>query len=176
MTSTWEGMCSENTFYDYILPRRNLEVDRAIIHPKYDVTVDTIVFDIALLKLKDNLDLAEYTPACLPPTNQIFVGETAWVYGWGRFENSNLKISHVLRQATQQVIASDICERFWKKEIPPDQLCALAQDQVPCSGDSGGPLTVEVDGRHILIGAASYVKVHVNDNVHVNGCATVDIQ
>ena len=171
MTSTWEGMCSENTFYDYILPRRNLEVDRAIIHPKYDN--GTGVFDIALLKLKDNLDLAEYTPACLPATNQIFVGETAWVYGWGRFENSNLKISHVLRQATQQVIASDICERFWR-EIPPDQLCALAQaqDQSPCNGDSGGPLTVEVDGRHILIGAASYVA----SQSRLNGCATVDIQ
>ena len=175
MTSTWEGMCSENTFYDYILPRRNLEVDRAIIQPKYvgNVGNGTVVFDIALLKLKDNLDLAEYTPACLPATNQIFAGETAWFYGWGRFENSNLKISHVLRQATQQVIASDICERFWR-EIPPDQLCALGQDQSPCLGDSGGPLTVEVDGRHILIGAASYVGTDVN--VHVNGCAMVDIQ
>ena len=169
-------MCSENTFYDYILPRRNLEVDRAIIHPKYDN--GTFVFDIALLKLKDNLDLAEYTPACLPATNQIFVGETAWVYGWGKFENSNDDLSHVLRQTTQQVIASDICERFWKKEIPPDQdldleiapnqLCALAQDQSSCDGDSGGPLTVEVDGRHILIGAVSYG--------HVNGCEKVDIQ
>ena len=175
MTSTWEGTFSENAFFDYILPRKNLKIDRAIIHPEYNENNDKN--DIALLKLKNPLDLAEYTPVCLPERNQMFVGETAWVYGWGLFENGNPDLSPVLRQTTQQVIASDKCEQIWQfLNIFPSQLCALAQDQDSCTGDSGGPLTVEVDGRHILIGAASYVKVHVNDNVHVNGCAMVDIQ
>ena len=98
----------------------------------------------------------------------MFVGETAWVYGWGLFENGNPDLSPVLRQTTQQVIASDKCEQIWEfVNIFPNQLCALAQDQDSCVGDSGGPLTVEVDGRHTLIGAVSFGP---------ELCATVDIQ
>ena len=166
MTSTWEGTFSENAFYDYILPRKNLKIDRAIIHPKYNDRNDNN--DIALLKLKNPLDLAKYTPVCLPARNQIFVGKTAWVYGWGIFENGNDDISPVLMQTTQQVVASDKCEQIWQfRNIFPSQLCALAQDQDSCTGDSGGPITVEVDGRHILIGAVSF---------GTEPCATVDIQ
>ena len=165
MTSTWEGTFSENAFFDYILPRKNLKIDRAIIHPEYNENNDKN--DIALLKLKNPLDLAEYTPVCLPERNQMFVGETAWVYGWGLFENGNPDLSPVLRQTTQQVIASDKCEQIWQfLNIFPSQLCALAQDQDSCTGDSGGPLTVEVAGRHTLIGTVSF---------GFDVCATVDI-
>ena len=143
-----------------------MKIDRAIIHPKYNDRNDNN--DIALLKLKNPLDLTEYTPVCLPERNQMFVGETAWVYGWGLFENGNPDLSPVLRQTTQQVIASDKCEQIWQfLNIFPSQLCALGKDQDSCTGDSGGPLTVEVNGRHILIGAVSF---------GTEPCATVDIQ
>ena len=133
-----------------------MEVDRAIIQPKYvgNVGNGTVVFDIALLKLKDNLDLAEYTPACLPPTNQIFVGETAWVYGWGMWDNDIDEISPVLKE-TKQVIIKDVeCEQIINGH---HEFCAFATDSDSCRGDSGGPLTVEdVDeGRHFLVGVVS---------------------
>ena len=144
-----------------------MEIDKAIVHPKFND--ETFDFDIALLKLKDSLDLAEYTPACLPARNQTFVGKTAWVYGWGRIDNYENEISDILRQTTQQIIPTEKCEKDWEQTggINPNQLCAFASDQDACQGDSGGPLTVEEDGRHILVGAVSFGADY--------GCALVDI-
>ena len=160
-------MCFKTILFDYLLPRRNLEIDEVIIHPLYDDNDEWTNFDIALLKLKDSLDLEEFTPACLPERNQTFVGETAWVYGWGYFENGNDDISDILRQTTQRVIASDTCGKYWKDFTPaPNQLCAFGLGQDSCGGDSGGPLTVEENGRHILIGAVSFGAIP---------CAKVDI-
>merc|ERR1719295_1725381 len=61
--------------------RKNLEIETMIIHESYNPTEQT--HDIALLKLKEKLDLNIYTPACLADAGKDWAGSTGWVYGWG---------------------------------------------------------------------------------------------
>ena len=139
--------------------RKNLEIDAVIVHPDFDI--GTLVNDVALLKLKTPLDLAKYTPVCLPERNRTFVGEIAWVYGWGTFINSTGPMSNVLREIAVQVISNQVCSQdpHWPGENFQGDLCAIGPSYYvhSCNGDSGGPLTLkETDGRHTLIGVVSF--------------------
>ena len=122
------------------------------LYPKYDHP--TLAYDIALFQLKDSLDLNIYTPACLPEANSGWLGETAWVYGWGIWDNTIQETSPVLNETKQVIISDDECGI---KKGGHYKVCAFATDSDPCRGDSGGPLTVEdVDeGRHFLVGVVS---------------------
>ena len=53
-----------------------------IIHERY--CQSTLENDIGLLKLKENLDMSIYTPACLAPKDADYTGKTASIYGWGQ--------------------------------------------------------------------------------------------
>ena len=122
------------------------------LHPKYNDA--DLTYDMALLKLKESLDLNIYTPACLPEANSQWLGEIAWVYGWGMWDNDIDENNPVLKE-TKQVIIKDVeCEQIINGH---HEFCAFATDSDSCRGDSGGPLTVEdVDeGRHFLVGIVS---------------------
>ena len=142
-----------------------MEIDEIIIHPDYTKTPPNN--DVALLKLKTPLNLDKYTPVCLPERNRTFVGEIAWVYGWGQFINSTGPVSNVLREIAVQVISNQVCsqEPHWprstlaKIHIGQGHLCAIGPSYYvhTCNGDSGGPLTLkETDGTHTLIGVVSF--------------------
>ena len=159
------SLCQTLTF---ALHRRNLEIEEMFIHNSYDFF--NISFDIALLKLADPLDLSTYTPICLPERNSTFAGSMAWVYGWGAKGNPagsgsgsgsgqpDYEVVRALQETTVQVISNQECNenQHWPG-ILPSQFCAWSQDQDACTGDSGGPLSLEgQDGRHVLIGAVSF--------------------
>ena len=143
----------------YAILRKNLEIEAVIVHPDFDIS--TSVNDVALLKLKTPLDLAKYTPVCLPERNRTFVGEIAWVYGWGQFINSTGPMSNVLREIAVQVISNQVCSQdpHWPGENFQGDLCAIGPSYYVhnCNGDSGGPLTIkQTDGTHTLIGVISF--------------------
>ena len=54
-------------------------VSQIILHDNYDGS--TFMNDIALLKLSSPVDLATYTPVCLPTAGTDYAGKNAWVYG-----------------------------------------------------------------------------------------------
>ena len=105
--------------------RKNLELEEIILHEDYNSA--TTEHDIALLKLKEPLDLSVrlehlaciplgwfsitkwthqvYTPACLPESGVDFTGETAWVYGWGTTEMGG-DIEDTLRFLSHAPVAS----------------------------------------------------------------------
>ena len=63
MTSGWRGRAAKFNFYlKYSIPRENLEIAELISHPNYWHKYK--LNDIALMRLKDPLDLAKHTPAC----------------------------------------------------------------------------------------------------------------
>ena len=98
--------------------------------------------------------------------------------------------SSVLRKTTQRIISNKECaaskgfvavtvgnencdetngtqiERVQKKyenRIFDDMICGENEGRGECEGDSGGPNTVEIDGKHILVGVTSWAS----------GCAKV---
>lgn len=152
---------SDDDDYDGI--RKNLELEKIIMHEDYDST--TTQHDIALLKLKEPVDLSVYTPACLPDSGVDFTGETAWVYGWGSTEMGG-NIADTLRETTQTILSNEECvtrEGELNGEtiamagtITEDMICGEATGQDSCQGDSGGPFTVEVEGNHHLVGVVSW--------------------
>ena len=62
-----------------ILSRKVVPVAEIITHPSYNPA--TSQNDIALLKLGESVDLAAYSPACLPAQGADFAGKNGWVYG-----------------------------------------------------------------------------------------------
>ena len=140
--------------------------------------------DIALLKLKEKVDLSIYTPACLAPRGADYTGKTASVYGWGREKflhrscfkfNPPPQVSPVLKQTTLTIESNDKCQQrngtvpvcdkegneklhnmSMANNIKDDMLCGYNLGTDACQGDSGGPFTVEVDGKHTLVGVVSW--------------------
>ena len=71
------------------LEARFINVKRIIAHHDWDpsgVGQTQKGYDIALLELEEELDLSEYTPACLAKADSAtkFDGKTAKAYGWGK--------------------------------------------------------------------------------------------
>ena len=60
----WEALLDDNSFIRIFFSRKNLEIEKMIIHENYNDNSND--HDFALLKLKEKLDLSVYMPACLP--------------------------------------------------------------------------------------------------------------
>ena len=136
-----------------------MEIEDIIAHREYTITprAENTKNDIALLKLKTPLNISKYTPACLPVSNRAFDGRIPWVYGWGLKSVTPETQSRKLRQIAVRVISIQECRQpqHWPVAYLQGKLCALGPswDVHTCSGDSGGPLTVEeANGRHTLVG------------------------
>ena len=168
--------------YSHFSSRKVLEIEKIIIHEGWSLW--TRQNDIALLKLKDKVDLSIYTPACLAPRGADYTGKTASVYGWGRekfLHRSCFKfkpppqVSPVLKQTTLTIESNDKCQQrngtvpvcdkegneklhnmSMANHIKDDMLCGYNLGTDACNGDSGGPFTVDVDGKHTLVGVVSF--------------------
>ena len=140
--------------------------------------------DIALLKLKQKVDLSMFPPACLAPKDGDYTGRTGSVYGWGReietpaplpCVNTVPPISPVLKETTQTILSNEECKKgsgtvpccsltgtvhlcnySMKDQITNDMLCGYNSGTDACQGDSGGPFTVDEDGKHTLVGVVSW--------------------
>ena len=66
-------------------PHVDRKVEKVIKHPKYNVE-ESYDYDIALIKLANPVDYdLNIIPICLPQDDNKFIGEEAWVKGWGNF-------------------------------------------------------------------------------------------
>ena len=107
-----------------------------IIHESYGVS--NHVHDIALLKLKEKLDLSVYTPACLAPKDKSYTGSTAWVYGWGITQNES-ESSNTLRETTETILSKAECEAgkgTWQGTEY--SMAGAISDDMICGMKSGG--------------------------------------
>merc|ERR1712200_257889 len=103
--------------------------------------------------------MGEYTPACLPRQGQSFVGKIGHAVGWGKTitstENWPVGFQDYVQDVAIPIVTNQVCAVGNNDEIKLDEICAGADGKSPCHGDSGGPLTVEVDGQHVLAGIVS---------------------
>merc|ERR1719360_270751 len=152
----------EHDFFDTTetkIPTIRVKVEKIIVSPEWDSAA--AIGDIALIKLAKPVDLKKYTPACLAKTGDSFVGKTAWVYGWGqtsfKAEWGESKLRKLeMKVASNKEVLAWAAKNNQNMELKSSQVCAGAGvGKDACKGDSGGPLTSEVNGRHVLIGDVS---------------------
>jgi len=140
--------------------RKVVAIDEIVIHPSYDPS--GYPYDIALLKLAEEVDLAMWSPACLPTQGTDFAGQNGWVYGWGYTTESGPQLSDKLLELEVGIVSDSVCARAMSAvstSITSDMLCAGGEaGKDACAGDSGGPLTVanSETGAHTLVGAVSF--------------------
>ncbi|CAG0923156.1 unnamed protein product, partial [Notodromas monacha] len=150
---------------------REFDLDHDEDPPSYQVKVEKVYYpeefdfddgfsnDIALLRLTERISWDNYTvPVCLPDANDTFDFELAVAAGWGRLAEMQEKTPSKLRKVTLHVIPADFCMEWTEYEMTDHQFCAGFKHKARdvCSGDSGGPLLVRRDGRHVAIGVVSY--------------------
>ena len=95
-------------------------------------------------------------------------GEEGLVSGYGDdIEMGYLEPSYTLREVVVPVVSHKECARHYENSFhnvkgfsinSTTQICAGATGTDSCYGDSGGPLTVEVEGRFYLAGVVSFGK------------------
>ena len=155
-------------------------IEEIKIHPEYND--DSLENDIAVLIVSKNIEmnynsLSVVRPACLPALGSSindFMDLKGTVSGWGKMNStSNSNTYYLLQKGTVQVLGKKCGKFITGEDLPPNDVsdikpgmfCAgettneegLLTDT--CSGDSGGPLTVQDkknNNAETLIGATSW--------------------
>uniref|UniRef100_A0A8C4WSY1 Coagulation factor VII n=1 Tax=Eptatretus burgeri TaxID=7764 RepID=A0A8C4WSY1_EPTBU len=134
----------------------SIRVSKVLVHSMYnEYTYDN---DIALLKLSKVALLSRYiVPICLPePLYPLPVGSLLVVSGWGSTTARQGSIG--LRSANIRLVSFQQCSRRSRFVVTQNMLCAGGgtAGRDACSGDSGGPLTVERKNVWYLVGLVSW--------------------
>jgi secreted trypsin-like serine protease len=128
------------------------------IHPGWIPTL--IRNDVALIVMRDPIAFSTAVqPIALPTAlrEELFVNVFGTVSGWGVFSDEIGQASDVLRFVSTQIIANDRCSVFFPTVIRDEHICLNGLERRgPCSGDSGGPLTVQRGGRSVQVGIVSF--------------------
>ena len=144
------------------LPHEEYSASSKFIHPNYNSR--TFENDIALIKLSVEVTFKEHiVPACLPNKNELYTKRVAYATGWGRTSYNRPASLSALQRVSLIVIDNSVCQSWLKEagrreKIFPGMLCAGYKEgkKDSCQGDSGSPLTTEVDKKSTLIGIVSW--------------------
>ncbi|CAH2064799.1 unnamed protein product, partial [Iphiclides podalirius] len=129
------------------------------VHGSYSTT--TLQNDVAVIamgRVEFNNNIA---PVALPSGSQLsnnFAGTMAQAAGFGKTSDAaGISNGQVLSHATLQVITNAVCQRtYGTSTVIASTLCTSGSGASTCSGDSGGPLTINSGGRRVLIGITSF--------------------
>ncbi|GAB0089913.1 hypothetical protein DMENIID0001_045390 [Sergentomyia squamirostris] len=134
------------------------------VHPDYN-TGSFLNNDLALYRTTDFTFDRYVQPIGLAPANwnpEKYLGKTVVISGFGIMSNNVTDYTEVLQYAKLTVVTTEYCQSKFDGvlTIPSTSFCA--EDPTPpvssaCYFDSGGPLTLKVDGTRVLIGLLSYV-------------------
>jgi len=149
------------------LDGKTYAVSQAIVNSSFDT--QTLLNDIALLKLKDTINFTNATPIKLVTTDDaaagaIDPGVLSWVTGWGLTHVSPDVLPTALQKVQLPIISVAQASTVWGNSIPATDLMAgfLNGNKDACNGDSGGPLVVPVLGEYKLAGIVSWGSSNCN--------------
>ncbi|MFH2124553.1 MAG: serine protease [Pseudomonadota bacterium] len=135
-----------------------ISVKRIVKHPAY---VSFMANDIALLELSSasgQQPVAIFSGASRQEIDPKLLGQMTTLIGWGLADTTtNYYYPSTLQQVNLPVIADWYCNSGYGVTLSGSQLCAgypVAKDA--CSGDSGGPMMLYVDGQWAHVGLVSY--------------------
>lgn len=139
---------------------KDVDVDEIIIPENYDIL--GVEYDIALLKLSEPLSFENKAvrPVCLPcNANNMYTGMTATAAGWGMTDEYNTLQPALLMEVNVTILEPDCRNITINNNVITEEMICAGEDEGgkdACGGDSGGPLTVIMDGRYILVGLTSF--------------------
>jgi hypothetical protein len=141
-------------------------VSRVIRHENYNG--DTYFNDIALLKLSETINYTNATPIRLISKIDSAAGATdpgvmAWLTGYGLTQVSPEVFPATLQKVQLPIVSVKEASTVWG-DIPSSDLMAgyRTGNKDACSGDSGGPFVVPVDGEYKLAGIVSWGSSNCN--------------
>ncbi|CAL4119171.1 unnamed protein product [Meganyctiphanes norvegica] len=135
---------------------RRISVKNVNVHPQY--LCHTYNYDLAMLELEHEMVFGEFLhPVCLPEADtKTYEGEMSVVVGWGDTSNGYNVYPGKLQEVKVPVMDPE-CGGY--EPIKEDMICAgypKKGGKDACSGDSGGSMTVQENGRYTQVGIVSY--------------------
>ncbi|XP_076877296.1 coagulation factor IXa isoform X2 [Brachyhypopomus gauderio] len=141
---------------------QDLEVEKAVPHPRYDPTVSTYNHDVALLRLRDPVQFSDRVrPVCLGPkafADALLHSDTlAVVSGWGRLR-FNGRPAEALQKIEVPYVERSECKDSSSDRITQYMFCAgyMEGAKDACQGDSGGPHATRFRDTWFLTGIVSW--------------------
>ncbi|CAG7815974.1 unnamed protein product [Allacma fusca] len=150
--------------------RQIVRIEKSIVHPNYKPPLT--YGDIALVKLSQEMPLSQYLlPVCLPQAgDKAGPNDSVEAAGFGLLGPGEPQ-TNVLQAVNLTYIKKNEClefydsasdrERRFPEGLAKSQICAgdkTDSGKDTCSGDSGGPLTINKDLRCVfyLVGVTSF--------------------
>lgn len=149
---------TDNLSYLYKAQLRS--VTKQIMHPSFDI--DTYNNDVALLKVNEpfkiNSRFSQVGTVCLERGVPVLAYDIATVSGFGA-KKFHSKVRNHLYETDIAIIDQATCNKSFDGVITKNMICAggmIANKRDACSGDSGGPLQMDVNQHVSLIGLVSF--------------------
>ncbi|CAB3239924.1 unnamed protein product [Arctia plantaginis] len=135
------------------------KIKRVVRHRGFDMR--TLYNDVAVLTLDQPVTFTKNVrPICLPVGGRsTYQGNIGTVIGWGSLRESGPQPS-VLQEVSIPIWSNYECKLKYGNAAPggivDHMLCAGKASMDSCSGDSGGPLMVNENGRWTQVGIVSW--------------------
>ncbi|WP_163132529.1 trypsin-like serine protease [Agarivorans sp. Alg241-V36] len=152
----------ENYQFAYSSHPDALQVIEVYQHPNYVNFSDSgprLDYDVSLLRLAEPQTITPVILNANKVTDALNVGGFMSVIGFGRTNTDPLNPIYpdVLQQGNLSLISERSCEGQWSpSQITEQMFCAYGTDQDSCRGDSGGPVFIEEQEQHRLLGLVSW--------------------
>lgn len=137
-------------------------VDKIIVHPEYHKQENVPLNDIALLKLKGQIQ-RPFIQLMSRGASAIFLTKdnSVLIVGWGRVAfGKDQPLSNQLLQAFVLVVENSTCnnDEMYRGLVKESMMCAGLGVVDSCQGDSGGPAVAYVRGEAdpLLVGIISW--------------------
>lgn len=139
--------------------RQTVQPAQYRIHSQYNS--QTNLNDVALLLLPNAVTFNTFIQPSILPTGAEVSNQWAnvlgTVTGWGQMSDSSSTTALDLRYIENNVLSNAACATSFGTIITASHVCmATTGGRSACTGDTGGPLTVQSNGRTVQIGVISF--------------------